>query len=368
MFRSSDLKRIMFPDVLTVSISAGLLTYYNHLCAMEVWKILDTDGDGVVGVQELKAGIESGIVEAHHIMGTDFFITGDMLMLNTMVPFSLTSIALGMMLSFRAQNCSSRYSEARIHWGAMINETRALSARILALSPPLSENSEVTRAATQAVKCIMTFPHMLKYHVTVDGHSPDLDITLEMSDNEVDTVKCKALRKELEAIWDYNDVIESAYVDRFLEPGVVNRPLHVLQELNVLNARVFEKSKADGGAGLHAVHIDEIYRSLTRFQDVLGACERIYKTPIYTGYSRFTSRCVFLWTNLLPLGLYPILGPAGTIPTCIVVAMFMYGLDDVGGRIEEPFGCLPLWQYCDGVDGTCRQLLKRDGMLKLLKN
>jgi predicted membrane chloride channel (bestrophin family) len=101
----------------------------------------------------------------------------------------------------------------------------------------------------------------------------------------------------------------------------------------------------------------QVYRSLTRFQDVLGACERIYKTPIYTGYTRFSSRCVWLWCNMLPFALYPIMGPIGTMPTAVIVALFLYGLEDVGTRIEQPFDSLPLWQYCDGIAmASCKQL------------
>merc|ERR1719375_2445539 len=101
------------------------------------------------------------------------------------------------MLTFRTQNCNARYVEARMHWGAMVNETRALSARILALVPPGREDSEVGKARVHALKCIMTFPHTLKYHLTVDGFCPDLPIQQSMSDAEVNAVKGVALRKEL---------------------------------------------------------------------------------------------------------------------------------------------------------------------------
>ena len=104
--------------------------------------------------------------------------------------------------------------------------------------------------------------------------------------------------------------------------------------------------------------------SITRFHDVLGACERIYRTPIYTGYTKFAGRCVWLWTNLLPLALYPKLGPMGTVPTGMIVALFLYGLEDTGTRIEQPFESLPLWQYCDGIEGGCKQLLTQHALLR----
>lgn len=364
LWRNSDLRRIFFPDVAFTGLVAAGITYYNQLCASAVWLLLDTDGDGDVSVTELKAGIDAGLVEAHHIMGTDFFITSDMITLGTTIPFTLTSIALGMMLTFRTQNCNARYNEGRQVWGGMVNEGRALSSRIMAIVGRYPKDSEVAKAGTHAVKLIMTFSRALKYHVTTDGHCPDLSIRLSMTDSEVSELKAEALRQELATVWDFDDPIERAYVDRLLSSDVANRPLHVLQEISEINAQVLMKSKEDGGAGLAPHHSDAIFRSITRFQDVLGACERLYKTPIYTGATRFTSRCVFLWTNLIPLALYPIMGPVATIPGSVVVAMFMYGLEDVGARIEQPFAALPLWQYCDGIDAGCKQTLAQHQLLK----
>ena len=84
-------------------------------------------------------------------------------------------------------------------------------------------------------------------------------------------VRCE---KELcGTIWDMNDDEERECIERCMKAG--HRPLHVLQELSVINSQVFQRQ-------LHPIHVDEIHRSVTRFQDVLGACERIYKTPIYT--------------------------------------------------------------------------------------
>lgn len=363
IWRNSDIRRIMFPDVAQVGIVAAAITYYNMLCAHNVWLALDTDGDGDVSVLELKAGIEAGLVEAHHIMGTDFFITNDMIMLGTTIPFTLTSMALGMMLSFRNQNCNARYNEARGVWGSMVNEGRALSTRVLSLVGHHPTDSQVAISATHLVKCIMTFSRALKYHVTIDGHCPDLSIRMQMTDAEVNEAKAWALRHELATVWDYNDEKELAFVDRLLAPEVGSRPLHVLHEMNEITAKAFMKSTAEGGPGLAPHHIDSMYRSLARFQDVLGACERLFKTPIYTGATRFTSRCTWLWTNLIPLALYPIMGPVATIPSSLIVAMFMYGLEDVGARIEQPFQALPLWQYCDGIDAGCKQIMAQHQVL-----
>lgn len=132
LWKDSAIRRIMFPDVSQVGILAASISYYNGIIAKEVLLELDTDGDGHIRVAELQAGIDAGLVEAHHIMGTNFFTTGDMVMLGSTIPFTLTSLALGMMLAFRTQNWNARYNEARGIWGGMVNEGRALSSRMLA--------------------------------------------------------------------------------------------------------------------------------------------------------------------------------------------------------------------------------------------
>jgi predicted membrane chloride channel (bestrophin family) len=193
-----------------------------------------------------------------------------------------------MMLTFRTQNCNARYTEARALWGSMINESRALSSRILALSSGQRVSGRAAASAEHAVKYVMTFSHTLKYHVTVDGFCPDLHVTMTMTDAELNAAKGAALREELASIWDYAVPEEKAVVDRLLAEGVASRPLHILHELSEVTAQVLARPHAEGGVGLEAIHVAEIYRSITRLQDVLGACERIYRTPIYTGYTQFS--------------------------------------------------------------------------------
>eukprot|EP00211_Chloroparvula_japonica_P002360 CAMPEP_0119157794 /NCGR_PEP_ID=MMETSP1310-20130426/52938_1 /TAXON_ID=464262 /ORGANISM="Genus nov. species nov., Strain RCC2339" /LENGTH=477 /DNA_ID=CAMNT_0007150413 /DNA_START=91 /DNA_END=1524 /DNA_ORIENTATION=- len=358
----TDIRRLVFPDIAQVAVVAGGVTWYNKSVANEVLLALDTDGDGEVSNTELRAGIDSGLIEANHVMGQDFFTTSDMLLLAT-TPFTLTAIAMGMLLAFRNQNCHGRYEDARRLLGALTNESRALSARLLAVVPPHlpghNHLASARQASLDAVKCIMTFGRALKYHVTVDGFCPTLEIPPRCTDAELDRMKTAALEAELAGVWDYSVPRERAYVDRLLADGVTNRPLHVLQELSELTGGVLARPIEEGGGGLHPAQTDGIFRSITRFQDILGGCERIYKTPVYGGYTKFTSRCVYLWTNFLPMALYPVMGPVGTIPTSIVVASFLYGLDDVGATIEEPFSCLPLGKMVDGIHGSCQQMIQQ---------
>merc|ERR1712113_1197464 len=94
--------------------------------------------------------------------------------------------------------------------------------------------------------------------------------------------------------------------------------------------------------------------------DVLGACEKIMQTPIYTSYTKFTSRFLWIWVNTLPLAMFPLVGAAGVVPTSVIIAFVMLGIEDIGYRVEQPFNVMPLWQYCESIDQSVLQLQRFD--------
>lgn len=187
----------------------------------------------------------------------------------------------------------------------------------------------------------------------------------ETPEAELRAATALALRAELSQIWDLGGAGEDAAEERALaerilaEPG--SRPLLVLHELGHLNADVF----ADPAQGnLHPLVSTELDRSLTLLQHVLGRCERILRTPIYTPYTKFTSRFLFSWCTALPLALYPLLGPLATTPVTVLISFFLLGIQDIGSRVEQPFDVLPLWQYCQTVGQSCEQLLRHSEGLR----
>lgn len=65
IIRSVDIRRVIFPDVIQVGLTASLITWYNGTLAAKTLEVLDTNGDGDVSMEELRAGIEQNLVEAH---------------------------------------------------------------------------------------------------------------------------------------------------------------------------------------------------------------------------------------------------------------------------------------------------------------
>jgi len=286
--------------------------------------------------------------------------------------FTVTSVAFGLLVTFKTQTSYARFIEGRNLWGWTVNESRAMSSRIMARVQG-SGNPKVKNAQQHAVKHLRSFPITLKYHLTEDGCNPHIPIMPEATDPEVGRAQeaemkdalAIALRAELQQTWDIDDEIERELMERMLAPDVGNRPLHVLHEISLLNGGVFANPDFNC---LDVVAATEMDRSLTRFQDILGACEKILRTPIYTPYSKLCLRAGYVWCALLPLALYPTLGSA-VVPASLVISFFILGIEDIGSRVEQPFNVMPLWQYCQVIDTSCVQIVRAtDSHLKRQKD
>lgn len=71
--------------------------------------------------------------------------------------------------------------------------------------------------------------------------------------------------------------------------------------------------------------------------DILGACERIKKTPIPFSYSVYIKVFISIYCLLLPFGLYLDFGWY-TVPLTMFISFAMIGLELMAQEIEEPFG------------------------------
>ena len=71
--------------------------------------------------------------------------------------------------------------------------------------------------------------------------------------------------------------------------------------------------------------------------DILGACERIKKTPIPFSYSIFIKIFILSYGLLLPYALFGSFG-FSAIPLVMIVFFAFIGVEMLGAEIEDPFG------------------------------
>ena len=101
--------------------------------------------------------------------------------------------------------------------------------------------------------------------------------------------------------------------------------------------------------------------NLSLFNDYVGGCERIAKTPLPLAYAQHTKLLVTLFCLTAPFALSDSLGwltPVGAG----VLAFALFGVDEIGVEIEDPFGHdpndLPLEAVAATIEGDTRELVR----------
>jgi predicted membrane chloride channel (bestrophin family) len=68
----------------------------------------------------------------------------------------------------------------------------------------------------------------------------------------------------------------------------------------------------------------------------IGACERIHQTSVPLNYARHALRSLTVWLWILPAVLVTDLGLL-TGPVVAVLSWILFGVYEIGSRIEDPF-------------------------------
>eukprot|EP00957_Ditylum_brightwellii_P172148 13105606-Ditylum_brightwellii.AAC.1 len=89
--------------------------------------------------------------------------------------------------------------------------------------------------------------------------------------------------------------------------------------------------------------IDEQFCEIMTY---LGTCEKLLRTPIPLGYTRYSVRFLWVWLTLLPLALVDKFAEFGERPVLVlamVITSFSFlSIEEISVQIEEPFCILPL--------------------------
>lgn len=301
-FNSNVLRNVRY-EVMTVAALASLVCLYN---------------DDVAVIAELFRNFDMESI-------ADLIDSRPLLQIS-MLPFTLASPALFLLLVFRTNASYDRWWEARKVWGATINTCRDAARQITMRSP----DREVSR---KAVAQIAAFPYVMLTHLRGAGGANPISAEQKLVNDEY-------LEKTLDRLLGEDD--------RKYIMSKAHRPMTLLMELSQ-SVRDTELTTFD------RLTID---RAMTLMLDYVGMCERIFKSPIPVFYTRHTARFLITWLLFLPLGLYPNLNPHWlVVPVTIMLSYFLLGIEELGVQIEEPFSVLPLESMAAGIEGSIFEAL-----------
>jgi len=232
--------------------------------------------------------------------------------------FTLTGTSLGLLLVFRTNAAYARWDDARKQWGSIINNCRSLvrqgntfftDDRYPGFGNFRDYRRRVAAETSAFTRCLRCF---------LRGKEDEVNLEVEL----------KKLGFGPEEVAGYMKA--------------ANKQCYALQKLGE-TARLYGMKEQDRA---------RFDTTLSVLCDNVGACERIFKSPIPLVYTRHTSRYVGLWLGLLPLAIWgadPSWNHLATIPTCAITTFLFLGIEELGLQIEEPFGILPMEAFCDGA-------------------
>lgn len=213
--------------------------------------------------------------------------------LNTQV-FSLIGVILSIFLVFRTNTAYARWWEARIQWGALVNNTRNLAIYVNAMFPEGDRNVRRYMA-----KHISNFCFALVEHLR-EG-------------------------TKLEKLIYLNDEDRLEYTTK----GHI--PNHIAMQIFDRLASAHRNGEINEG---DYINIKAQHQSLL---DILGACERIKKTPIPFSYVVYLRIFVVAYGLILPFGLISTFHFI-SIPLAMFIFFALIGVELLGEEIEDPFG------------------------------
>jgi putative membrane protein len=228
----------------------------------------------------------------------------------------LIGVALGLLLVFRTNASYDRFWEGRKQWGSIVNECRNMAR---GASVYLAEAPDLVRPLLSWTSAFAwATMHRLRGKSelgAIAGELPADDVRAVLSEDHI--------------------------------------PLAVSRRMTGLLA---EARRRELVSDYVLVSLD---RNAQLLIDYMGACERIRNTRMPFAYMVHLRRALILYCFTLPFALLDRFGWA-TIPAAFVIACILYGIEEIGVEIEDPFGDdendLPLEDICGTIEQNLRSV------------
>ena len=227
----------------------------------------------------------------------------------------VSSIVLGLLLVFRTNTAYERFWEGRKIWGTLVNNVRNL-ARLIWVA--IEEKSLEDRKEKEAnMRLLVAFAVATKLHLRSEAVNSELQSFMPPSRY----FKLKTMNNPpLEIAFWIGDYLQTQYQRNCLN----------LYQLNALN---------------------DVLNSMV---DTLGASERILKTPIPLAYSIHLKQLLLINCLSLPFQFVDSLSWA-TGAIVALISFTLFGIEEIGEEIENPFGHDPNDLPLDAICATMQR-------------
>lgn len=214
------------------------------------------------------------------------------------VPTILGTI-ISLLLAFRSNQAYDRWWEARIIWGAIVNDSRSFTRQIL---------------------CFMQTPY---------DREEQNEFKKRMVNRQI--AWCYALGRSLRNL----NALDG--LDRLISKKEIQfcaKQDNVPNALLSLHAKDIRTALEEGWINeFQQVELDE---TLTRLCDSMGKCERIKNTVFPVTYSMYIHFALYFFILLLPFGVIEYIGFV-EIPLVTILASFFLLIERMAVHLQDPF-------------------------------
>lgn len=250
-------------------------------------------------------------------------------------PLTILGAAITIFLGFRTNTAYDRWWEARILWGALVNQSRTIVRQAMTFCgsdealPPGSEPESgdddlvITPFVRRIAHLQIAFANATRAHLrkqdplkVVEPHLPD-DVFGRLA-------------------------------------GQQNVPSALLQQMG-LELRRARRQKL-----LDTIQFTALDATLIELTNILGGCERIKNTPLPRQYDTVPRFGIYAFSLMLPLGLVSTLG-WWTPFVCAIITFLFIAIDSIGSNIEDPFENkihdVPMTTLCRTIEINITQMI-----------
>ena len=218
------------------------------------------------------------------------------------IPIAIPTIigtVISLLLAFKSNQAYDRWWEARMIWGAIVNDSRTLLRQVI-------------------------------------GFYDDPDFSLTANEFKENFAKrqaawCYSLGQALRGKDPLKPIKHLLTAD---ELRYVSKHKHVPNAILILHSRALKIAKERGK--MNKYQQVEIDNTLTRLCDSMGKCERIKNTVFPTTYSLYIRFTLCLFIMLLPFGLTNLVGWL-QIPLVTTIAAAFFLVEKMAIHLQDPF-------------------------------
>jgi putative membrane protein len=246
---------------------------------------------------------------------------------NISIPMTVHSVLgtiISLLLAFRSNQAYDRWWEARIIWGAIVNDSRTFARQILSLMEDPLEPDRIDGFKKRMIKRQIAWCYALGKGLRRDDPMPM--ISKFVSEDEVEFLK------------DFD-----------------NKHVGIIQ----LHARDLNNALKQGW--LNPYQQVELDQTLTRLCDHMGKSERIKNTVFPATYSLYIHLALHFFILLLPFGLVQLFGFL-MVPVLVVITACFFLIEKMAIHLQDPFENkptdTPVLSISRNIERDLKQMMK----------